>query len=38
MVDLSLSLAATIIGIRLLLGAAFQTFCWPTRSTTRGLR
>lgn len=37
-VDLYLSLAATIIVIRMLLRAAVQTFRWPTRSTTSRLR
>ena len=36
-VHLYLFLAATIIVIRLLLRAAFHTFRWPTRSTTRRL-
>ncbi len=37
-VDLYLFLAATIVVIRMLLRAAFQTFRWHTRSTTRRLR
>jgi transposase len=37
-VDLYLFLAATIVVIQQLLRAAFPTFRWPTRSTTRRLR
>ena len=36
-VDLYLFLAATIVVIQQVLRAAFQTFRWPTRSTTRRL-
>lgn len=37
-VDLYLFLAASIVITRMLLRAAFPTFRWPTRSTTRRLR
>ena len=37
-VDLYLFLAASIVVIQQLLRAAFHTFRWPTRSTTRRLR
>ena len=37
-VDVFLFLAASIVIIQQWLRAAFQTFRWPTRSTTRRLR